>query len=73
MKASANIWYKIGSKWVPCDYQNYITRVPDKALPHMDIGGEFKKRARTMQREARNHAQFDNSPPISMWGRTPFG
>ena len=32
---------------------------------NLDIGGEFKNRARTVQKEVKNHAQFDNSPPIS--------
>jgi hypothetical protein len=35
------------------------------ALPCIDVGGEFKNRARTMQREAKNYAQFANWPPLS--------
>ena len=30
-----------------------------------DIGGEFKNRARTMQKKAKYQAPFYNSPPIS--------
>ena len=35
------------------------------AHPHKDVGGEFKNRARTLQREAKNHAQYYDSPPTS--------
>jgi hypothetical protein len=33
--------------------------------PLKDIGGEFKNRARTIHREAKNDDQFHNSPPMS--------
>jgi hypothetical protein len=45
----------------------------NQALPQIDIGGEFKNQARAMHRDAKNHAQFYNSPPTSIGGRSRTG